>query len=83
MKGTEAAAGEGAAKMASASGPSSVGFSPVDPGGPSCTSSSGNQGGAWTGVDDGRVVGARARPGRAPVAGMAAQLPVRTTGGSE
>lgn len=50
LKGSEAAEGEGAAKMASASsGPSSGGFSSADSGVPGCTSSSGNQGGAWAG----------------------------------
>lgn len=45
MKGSEAAEGEGAAKMASASsGPSAVGVSSVDPGVSSGASSSGNLG---------------------------------------
>lgn len=45
---SEASEGEGAAKMASAA--SAVGFSSVDPGIPTCTSSSGNQGGRGQGV---------------------------------
>lgn len=50
FKRSEAAEGEGAAKMASASsGSSAVGFSSADSGVPPCTSSSGNQGGAWAG----------------------------------
>lgn len=46
----DAAEGEGAAKMASASsGPSAVGFSSADSSVPPCTSASGNQGVAWAG----------------------------------
>lgn len=53
MKGSEAAEGEGAAKMASASsGPSAVGFSSADSGAPACPLPSGNQGGGRAGERD-------------------------------
>lgn len=72
MKGSEAAEGEGAAKMASSSsGPSAAGVSALDPAVSSGASSSGNQGG-WgvgRGLRTAGAMGTRARPGRAPVTG--------------